>query len=71
MIITESECVGCPKEIGCIYNACPYYKVTRLFCDGCKDEVDDLWYFDNRQLCKDCILNRLDKVEEEDIDAFE
>lgn len=71
MIITESECIGCPKEIGCIYNVCPYYRVTRLYCDSCKDEVEDLWYFDGEQLCKDCILNQLEKVEEDDIDEPE
>ena len=65
MIITESECVQC--GLPCMYSACPYYRVTRLYCDGCKDEADDLWYFDGEQLCKDCILNRLDKVEEDDI----
>ena len=71
MIVVENECVGCPDDLGCIYNACPYYKVVRYICDTCRSEVDDLWYFDGEQLCKDCILNQLEKVEEDDIDEPE
>lgn len=65
MIKIERECVGCPDDMGCIYEACPYYKVTRYYCDECGDETD-LWYFDGQQLCVDCILKRLEKVEQED-----
>lgn len=69
MIVTESECVQC--GLPCLHNACPYYRVTRLYCDNCKDESESLWYFDGEQLCKDCILNQLEKVEEDDINDFE
>ena len=64
MIRKERECVGCPDDLGCIYEACPYYMVTRYYCDECGEETD-LWYFDGEQLCVDCILKRLEKVEED------
>ena len=63
LIVVESECVDCPKELGCIYEACPYYKVTRYYCDCCHDEVDDLYIWDNEELCADCVLKQFEKVE--------
>lgn len=27
-----------------------------LYCDECKDEVDDLYDLEGRQLCRECIL---------------
>ena len=65
MIVTESECCGCPRELGCILSACPYYKVTRFYCDNCGQE-EDLWYFDDEELCVGCILKQLRPVEYED-----
>lgn len=63
MIRIESECVDC--ELPCVYNACPYYKVARLYCDECGEEAD-LWKFDGEELCVCCILQQLEPVEYED-----
>lgn len=75
MIVVGSECVGCPDEMGCIREACRYYKVARFYCDSCKEETTDLYYFDNEQLCPDCILERLEEVsydgQEEVVYAFD
>ena len=65
MIVIESDCVDC--ELPCIYKACPYYEVMKYYCDNCGEE-DDLYYYDGEQLCVDCILERLEKV---DIDETE
>lgn len=65
MIKIENECVGCPGDMDCAYEACPYYKVIRYYCDSCGDEAD-LWLFDGYELCADCILDQLEKVEFED-----
>ena len=59
MIVVESECVDC--DLPCIGSACRYYKVARFFCDDCGYE-ENLWYFDNQELCSDCILKRLEEV---------
>ena len=62
MIVVENECVGCPSDLGCIGNSCPYLNVPRFYCDCCGDEVDDLYYFDGQELCIDCIEHRLERV---------
>jgi hypothetical protein len=64
MIVIGSECCDC--DLPCIFEACPYYKVVYYVCDKCGETVDDLYYFDGEQLCVDCILKQLEKVEYED-----
>lgn len=66
MIVIGSDCVDCPKELGCIFSACPYYKVVRFVCDECNEESDDLYWFGSDQLCPECALKQLEKVEFED-----
>ena len=61
MIITENECVDC--GLPCIYEACPYWAVTRLYCDECNSEEDVLYWWDNQQLCLGCVEARLERVE--------
>lgn len=59
----ENECIGC--EWPCIYESCPYWAVARLYCDECEEEKQLYWY-DNQQLCLDCIEARLERVEYDD-----
>ena len=63
MIKFENECVDC--GLPCIYNSCPYYRVPRLYCDDCGFEAELFW-FDDKQLCIDCIEGRLERVEIDD-----
>ena len=63
MITYEDECVGCPTEMGCMESACPYRNVPHLYCDKCEEEVDDLYEWDGKQVCIDCIVKSLKKVE--------
>lgn len=60
MIITENECVDC--GLPCIYESCPYWAVTRFYCDCCSNEEEQLYWWGNEQLCLDCIEKRLIKV---------
>ena len=62
MIIIENECVECPPDIGCLGDSCPYKNVPRLYCDECEEE-NQLYWWDGRQLCLDCIEKQLEKVE--------
>lgn len=62
--ITKSECVSC--GLPCLHESCPYYKVTRYYCDACKDETI-LYEFDGQELCIDCIKKKLTMVEGSDI----
>lgn len=62
MIAIESDCVDC--QLPCIYEACPHYRVVRYYCDKCKCEADDIYEFiDGEQLCIECILEQLERVE--------
>ena len=61
LVVVESDCASC--DLPCIYDACKFYKSIKLYCDKCGEESDDLWYFGTQELCKDCILNELERVE--------
>lgn len=65
MVKYENECVGCPPDIGCIGEYCPYLNVPRLYCDECDNE-DILYWWDDQQLCLYCIEARLERVEIDD-----
>ena len=53
MVRFEDECVGCPTEMGCLGNSCPYRNVPHLYCDKCGEEFDELYDLDGEQLCAD------------------
>lgn len=54
MIRYVSKCVGCPPEMGCIYESCPYYKVPIHDCDKCGGEDCAKYIIDNLELCEKC-----------------
>ena len=60
MKVTENECVGC--GLPC-FDSCPYKNVTRHYCDECGEE-EELYYFDGKELCIECIKKHLKKVED-------
>lgn len=55
----ENDCVSCGADNCCL---CRLKSVRHLYCDECGEE-DDLFYFDGRELCIDCIKGSLDPVE--------
>lgn len=57
---TECECVDC--GFPCRGRGCPYYEVTRFYCDECGEE-EKLFEFDGEELCINCIEGRLKVVE--------
>lgn len=60
MVQYENECVDCGKP--CLGDACPYRHVKRCYCDECGKEAE-LFYYDDRELCIECIKDTLEKVE--------
>lgn len=60
MLKVESECVNCGMP--CLGKACPNYEVPRHYCDKCERE-ETLYKTDDGELCADCILCSLPKVE--------
>ena len=61
MVRTENECCGC--ELPCIYESCPFWAVSRFYCDECDSEEDTLYWWDGQQLCLGCVEARLERVE--------
>ncbi len=60
MLRYENECVGC--AMGC--NHCGAKRVPVHYCDKC-GTTDQLYYFDDEELCLDCIEESVDKVEDD------
>ena len=64
MITYEDECCGCATpSYPCMGSACPNRSVPHLYCDRCKEEADTLYEYEGEQVCIDCILESLNKVE--------
>jgi hypothetical protein len=57
MMKIEDHCVGCPPEMGCIGSLCPYNEVEVHYCDRCGAELDDIYRWDDEELCEECLLN--------------
>ena len=62
MEVIQNECVGCPPEISCIGNSCPYKNVSRHYCDYCGRE-EKLYHYDNDEICEECLLKQFEVVE--------
>lgn len=63
MIRYESQCCDCATEsYPCLGNECLRRNVPIMICDKCGEEVEDLYEYGHEQLCKDCVLERMDKV---------
>lgn len=61
---TENECVGCTSMgLPCRGNSCPNKAVTRFYCDECGGE-EELYYYDEQELCIECVKKKLTKVED-------
>lgn len=41
MIVVENQCVGCPKELGCLGSSCPNLNVLTLYCDCCGQPIEN------------------------------
>lgn len=61
----ENECIGCPPEMGCLGNSCPNRNVIRYYCDNCGCE-EKLYYYDNEELCEECLLKNFEVVDGSD-----
>ena len=62
MIKYENECVGCPKEMGCMGDSCPNRDVQHLYCDRCGADCEELYMFDTEELCEDCLKGSFERI---------
>ena len=60
---TENECCDCGRP--CMGESCPYWKVTRYYCDRCGEELDEVFVDDDgRELCDCCADELYDDTED-------
>lgn len=60
----HNECVGCTTMgLPCMGRYCPNRNIVRFYCDKCKEEKE-LYHYDGKELCIECIEESLEKVEE-------
>lgn len=62
----ENFCVGCPQ--GCI-NCGRKHDVTIYYCDECETQDVDLYEWNGRELCEDCIKEELLQIICDDMDS--
>lgn len=60
MIVYENDCVDC--GLPCIGIDCPYNSVPYLYCDICKEDTDILYEYEDKEICQDCLLKIVPKV---------
>lgn len=59
MKVYENQCVGCPPEIGCLGNTCPYVNVPVYCCDNKNGHDIAVYRIDGQDLCEDCTKSLL------------
>ena len=59
MVDFRDECVSC--DIPCI--SCGRKHVPVLTCDECGEEVEELYKYEGQELCEECVLESLEKVD--------
>lgn len=66
MVKYEDECCDCATDsYPCLGSDCPKIDVPHLYCDKCKEDVEDLWNVDGEELSEDCLKANFEKVEVE------
>lgn len=58
MINYENDCVSC--DLPCVN--CGLKHNPHLYCDGCGDEVEELYKVDCEELCEECLKNNFEKI---------
>ena len=59
----ENDCVGCTDlGLSCMGGGCPKREAVHYYCDECGSE-EELYVFEDEELCIGCIIERLEKVE--------
>ena len=62
-IIFSNECCNCASPgFPCIGERCELLHYPHYICDECDDDVDVLYWYEGRQLCRHCVLKELEVV---------
>lgn len=57
MIEVLNECVDCGQP--CMGSECPYRNVVRITCDKCGEEEEEIFHYDGKHFCIECIKEDL------------
>lgn len=57
----ESDCRGCAECIGCGRDR--LRDVEYLECDRCSAEVEKLYVLDGKELCEECLFDKIETIE--------
>lgn len=68
MIKYENDCCGCATPgYPCLGSSCALRHVKHYYCDKCGNDVEELYYYDDKGLCEECAIEvfveSLEKVE--------
>lgn len=64
MVKITNECCNCATSgYPCLGEDCPNLHVKNYYCDECGDAYEEIYYYDGRELCINCIRDFLVKVE--------
>jgi hypothetical protein len=60
MVKYEDECCGCAvPAYPCLGDSCPNRHVPHLYCDECKDDVEELYDYEEKEICEECLKEHL------------
>lgn len=65
MVVFKNDCCDCAVPgYPCIGERCELLHNPHFYCDECEEEVNqgELYWFEDEQLCLDCITKRLKEV---------
>ena len=58
------ECCGCAVPgYPCLGSSCPNRNVPHHVCDECGEDNETIYEYEGEELCLDCVVKRLTKVE--------
>ena len=56
MMKIENHCCDCATgNYPCLGNMCSLRRVEVHYCDGCNDEIDEIYDVDGEELCEECL----------------
>ena len=57
---TINECCGCAVPgYPCLGDSCPNLHVLHIYCDACDSEDDEMYCYDGKDYCPNCMLKVL------------
>lgn len=60
MVKYEDECCGCAvPAYPCLGDSCPNRHVPHLYCDKCGNDVEELYYDEDKEVCEWCLKDHL------------